>query len=64
MRYGCLNSDISKYGHLKEKCLYFHLKIQNSKCDDIVIDILFRHMLDKFYKLWPKNGYVMQDSVQ
>ena len=34
-RYGCLNSDISKYGHLKEKCLYFHLQILSSKCDDI-----------------------------
>ena len=32
---GCLNSDISKYGHLKEKCVDFHLQIQSSKCDDI-----------------------------
>ena len=26
-RFGCLNSDISKYGNLKEKCLYFQLQI-------------------------------------
>ena len=25
-RYGCLNSDISKYSHLKEKCLFFMYK--------------------------------------
>ena len=31
--YGSLNSDISKYGHLK-KGLYFELQVQSIKCDD------------------------------
>ena len=34
-RYGDLNYDISKYGHLKVICLYVYLPIQSSKYDDI-----------------------------
>ena len=49
---GCINSDISKYGQLKEICLYFHLQFKNSKRDDIqswtytVIDCFIQAFID------------------
>ena len=30
-RYDCLNFDNSKYGHLREKCYYFHKQTQKCK---------------------------------
>ena len=40
-RWGCLNSDISKYGHLREKCLYFHKQTQCFKCDNIILQTYY-----------------------
>ena len=45
-----LVSDISKYGHLNEKCLYFYL--------------LFRHVLTKIHRFWLQNGYAMHECLQ
>ena len=39
----------------ERKFLYLNLHIQNSKCNDKVIEILIRHMFAKFHRFWLTN---------
>ena len=60
-----MNSDISKYGHLRAKCLYFHKQTQSFKCDKIIFKTYHPGTKSaKFNSFWIKNNDHMHYFIQ